>query len=81
MCYNLFMTFTLTARVRDGRLLLDEPVNLPEGTEVALVFAQDDDTLDDADRQRLHAALKRSAEEHGRGESIPASEILSHLQQ
>jgi hypothetical protein len=73
------MTFTLRARVRDGRLLLDEPVNLPEGTEIDLVLADGGDTLDDVDRHRLHAALKHSAEEHARGESIPALEVLSRL--
>src|SRR5438552_4481984 len=44
------MTLTLKARVRGGRLLLDEPVDLPEGTEVELVPADEGEGLDDADR-------------------------------
>ena len=54
------MTLTLKARVHDGRLILDEPIDLPEGTEVDLVPANDGDDLDDADRARLHAAITRS---------------------
>lgn len=75
------MTFTMTARVHDGRLLLDEPVNLPEGTEVELVLADDGDALDGTDRSRLHAALDRSAKQLARGEMIPAEEVLSRLRQ
>src|SRR6266849_84181 len=57
------MTLTLKARVRGGRLLLDEPVDLPEGTEVELVPVDEGEGLDDADRARLHEALRRSADE------------------
>lgn len=35
------MALTLRARVRGGRLVLDEPVALPEGSEVDLVLAEE----------------------------------------
>ena len=70
------MTLTLKARVHDGRLILDEPIDLPEGTEVELVPANDGDDLDDADRARLHAAIARSAEQFRSGRSIPAEKVL-----
>lgn len=73
------MRFPLHARVLDGRLVLDEPVDLPDGTEVELVPADDGDDLDDADRARLHASLKRSAEQFARGEGIPAEDALRRL--
>lgn len=38
-------------------LVLDEPIDLPGGTEVALVPADEGDDLDAADRARLHQAL------------------------
>jgi hypothetical protein len=73
------MTLTLKAHVRAGRLVLDEPTDLPEGSEVALVLADEGDALDDADRERLHAALRRSAEQFQAGHGIPAEQALARL--
>lgn len=73
------MTLTLKARVRGGRLILDEPIDLPEGSEVDLVPVDDGDSLDDEDRARLHAALERSAEQFLAGQGIPAAEVLRRL--
>jgi hypothetical protein len=33
---------SMKARVRNGRLVLDEPTELPEGTEVTLSITDDD---------------------------------------
>ena len=60
-------------------MILDEPVDLPEGSEIDLVPADEGDTLDDEDRARLHAALERSAEQFRAGEGIPADEVLERL--
>lgn len=73
------MTIALKAHVRGGRLILDEPVDLPEGSEVSLVPIDDGDDLDDDDRARLHAALERSAEQFRAGQGIPAAEVLRRL--
>lgn len=73
------MTLVLKARVRGGRLILDEPVDLPDGCEVDLVPADEGDALDDEDRARLHAALERSAEQFRNGRGIPADEVLRRL--
>lgn len=70
------ITVTFKARVRAGRLVLDEPVDLPEGTEVDLVPAEDDQDLDDEDRQRLHSAIHRASDEFRQGRGIPAAEVL-----
>lgn len=40
------MTLTLKAQVRGGRLVLDEPTELPEGSEVELVLVDEGDDLD-----------------------------------
>ena len=40
------MSNSLRARVRGGRLVLDEPSSLPEGTEVELIPADDIDELE-----------------------------------
>lgn len=57
------MTHALRATVKAGRLTLDEPVDLPDGTVVELVPVDQGDDLDDEDRARLHAALDRSQED------------------
>lgn len=73
------MTLTLRARVKGGRLVLDEPVDLPDGAEVDLVPADQGDDLDHEDRARLHAALERSAAEFAAGKAIDAREALKRL--
>ena len=73
------MTLSLKARVRGGRLILDEPIDLPEGSEVDLVPLDEGDNLDDEDRARLHAALERSADQFRAGKGIPAATVIQHL--
>ena len=69
----------LTARVHHGRLILDVPVDLPEGTEVELVADDGRDGLTPEDRERLHAALEASSAEAERGEFIDADDVLARL--
>jgi hypothetical protein len=47
----------LRARVEKGRLLLDEPTTLPEGTVVDVVTDDEGDDLTDDERRALHDAL------------------------
>jgi hypothetical protein len=77
--YTPFVTLTLRARVRAGRLVLDEPIDLPEGSVVDLVPADGGDALDDDDRARLHAAIGRSVEQFRQGLGIPAADVLRKL--
>lgn len=69
----------LKARVSDGRLVLDEPTTLPEGSEVELLPIDGWDDLDDEDRKRLHEALAASDEDLVAGRVRPAEEILAEL--
>ena len=69
----------MAGRVRGGRLLLDEPVDLPEGTEVELVPADEGEGLDDADRARLHEALRRSADQFRAGQRTSAKKVLAEI--
>jgi hypothetical protein len=66
------MTHALRATVKAGRLVLDEPVDLSEGTVVELMPVDQGDDLDDEDRARLHAALDRSQKDFLAGRGIPA---------
>ena len=68
----------MKARVQSGRLILDEPTDLPEGTVVELVPVDGDD-LDEGERERLHAALAKSETDLAAGRVRPASEVLADL--
>jgi hypothetical protein len=68
----------LKARVHNGRLLLDEPTDLPEGTVVPLRIGDDDD-MDEGERARLHAALRRSVAQAQAGQLIDADEVIGKL--
>ena len=76
------MTFMapLRAHVHNGRLLLDEPTELPDGAEVQLVPVDGDD-LDDDDRRRLHAALAESEADESTGRLYPAAQVLAELRE
>ena len=70
---------TIKARVHGGRLVVDEPTTLPEGTEVELLPLDPGDWLDEADRVALHAALGESEADIVAGRLVDASEVLKGL--
>jgi hypothetical protein len=69
----------LRARVEKGRLVLDEPTALPEGTVVDLVVDDEGDDLTDDERRALHEALNESWSSGEAGRLRPASAILDDL--
>ena len=70
---------TLRALVKDGRLTLDEPTSLPEGTVLDLVVDDEGDNLDDEERAALHDGLAAAWESVRQGRVRPASDILNEL--
>jgi hypothetical protein len=70
---------TLRARVQKGRLVLDEPTDLPEGTEVDLLPLDPGDWLDDEDREALHRALDASTADIASGRLVDADEVLKEI--
>lgn len=77
---------SLKAVVQNGRLVLDQPTHLPEGTVVELVEAGEHQAgkdpfadMPEDERERLHAALARSEEEFAAGEGIAAEQVLQEL--
>jgi hypothetical protein len=70
---------TIKARVEAGRLVIDEPTNLPEGTQIELLPLDPGDWLDDADRAALHAALADSNADVSSGRLVDAADILREL--
>ena len=67
----------LKAHVRGGRLVLDEPTDLPEGSEVELVAVDDD--LDPEERARLDAALERSMAQAKAGQLVDGDAVIKKL--
>jgi hypothetical protein len=72
------------AIVKDGRLIVDEPTDRPEGEVVELVpldevLASGGDDLDDEDRERLHAAIRRGIEDVEAGRTVEARQVIERL--
>ena len=70
---------TIKAKVSAGRLILDEPTDLPEGTEVELLPLDPGDWLDDVERAALHKALRDSDADIAAGRLVDAEQILKEL--
>ena len=70
---------TIKGHVRDGRLVVDEPTSLPEGTEVRLLPLDPGDWLDEDDRAALHEALGLSESDVKAGRLVDAVEFLKGL--
>jgi hypothetical protein len=70
---------TLRARVLNGHLVLDEPSEFPEGTEIDLTIADSEDDLEPEERAALQEALRESWASARRGETRPAEELLARL--
>jgi hypothetical protein len=79
----------LKAQVKNGRLTLDEPTDLPEGQIVFLQLVEgivpddrdDRDDLDEDDRVALHAELEASIAEADAGQTEDFATVLAELRQ
>lgn len=74
----------LKAHVQNGRLVLDEPTDRPEG-EVVYLRPIDDDEVDGEDEfdpeelAALHAVLDRGSEQARLGKVVDADEVIRGL--
>ena len=73
----------LRAHVRSGRIVADDPTDLPEGTAVELAVLDDlhdeDDDLSVEERAEVEASIDRGLEQAARGEGSPAEDVLRRL--
>lgn len=76
---NMMHSEPLKARVKNGRLVLDEPTDLPEGREVYLAVVDEGDELDDEERAALHASIERGIAELDAGEGVDADVVLAKI--
>ena len=69
---------SIKAVVKNGRLLVNEPTKLEDGTVIELYEAYPPD-MDPSELARLDAALERSAQQSASGEVRHASAIIDKL--
>ncbi len=69
----------LKAHVENGRIIVDEPTDLPDGTLLRVVPVQDDPALDAEERERILRAIDEGQAAARRGEHVDAEEFVSEL--
>ena len=77
----------LKAHFQNGQVVLDEPTDLPNGTELYVVPAEQlgdvvllrDDGLDDDERKRLHESIRRGIADGRAGRVTDFDEFLDEL--
>jgi hypothetical protein len=74
----------LKAHVHNGRLVLDEPTDLPEGEVVYLqpadtIMPVGSDELDDEERAALHRELEASIAEAEAGQTEDFATVIAEL--
>lgn len=74
----------LKAHVKGGRLVLDEPTDLPEGADLELVpldevLGSGGDSLDGEERRRLHESIERGLDDVRAGRTVDAEQALARL--
>jgi hypothetical protein len=69
----------LRGHVESGRIVLDEPMDLPDGTEVEIAALAEDDQMTPEERAEIEAEIDVGLAEAARGEGIPADELLRRL--
>jgi len=78
--YSAIVFFmTIKARVREGRLVVDEPTDLPDATEIELMPLDPGDWLDESDRGALQEALRQSEADARAGRLVSADVILNEI--
>jgi uridine phosphorylase len=69
----------LKAHVENGRIVVDDPTDLSDGTELYVAPVNDADDLDDEERAELHAALDEAEEDIVAGRVVTEDEVWATL--
>ena len=76
--YHWSVMQPLKAHVQNGRLVLDEPTDLPDGAEVEL-YVVDDGEFEPEERARLIQAIEQAEEDIERGDYVDGMEFANQL--
>jgi hypothetical protein len=69
----------LKARVENGRYVIDAKAELPDGTELYLVPANEGDDLDDAEREALHESIREGVADMKAGRTFALEDVLAEI--
>jgi len=69
----------LRGHVKSGRIVVDDPTDLPDGTAVSLALLDEGDELSAEDRAELDASIDRGLVQADNGEGSPAADVLRRL--
>ena len=70
----------LRAHVVNGRIVVDEPVDLPDGAEVSVyLYDAASDGMSNDERSALDRALERSLAQADAGDLVDADDVLDEL--
>jgi hypothetical protein len=69
----------LHARVQNGRVLVDEPTDLPDGAKVELLLLDAAADMDADEHAALEASIRRGLDEADRGELHSVDEVVTRL--
>jgi hypothetical protein len=67
------------AHVENGRIVVDDPTDLPDGTELYVLPLSEGDELDADERAALHAAIEEAEGELDGGEVVSEEELWARL--
>jgi hypothetical protein len=70
---------SLRARVKKGRIVLDEPTTLPEGTTLDLVVDDEGDEWTPGERKRLNHSIDKAGASAKAGKLRPADQVIAKL--
>jgi hypothetical protein len=80
MVYAVIMT-ALKAHVKNGRIVIDEPIDLPDGAELHVyLYDAAADAMSLQERAALEQALDRSLAQADAGDLIEADDVMAELQ-
>ena len=65
--------------MKNGRLVLDEPTSLPDGTVIDLVVDDEGDELNDEERRALNSAIEKAWESAKAGSLRTAQEVIGNF--
>jgi hypothetical protein len=69
----------LHARVQNGRVLVDEPTDLPDGAKVELLLLDAAADMGEDENAALEASIRRGLDEADRGALHSVDEVLARL--
>lgn len=69
----------LHARVKNGRVVVDDPTDLPEGSKVDLLLLDADTEWPADERIAIDASIRRGLEQADREELLSVEEVLTRL--